>query len=251
MSHVSVEMLSSYLDGELTRERRIRVERHLQGCEQCHHRLAGLRRAVQSIEGLGRISPTPYLEQRVLRIAAARERQESLLDRLERGAGRLHIERWVWLPTFGLVIALASIIYLFSWALHRQNQGLPVVLDVESPVSEAAEETTAPGEEGASPMAEGSRARSLQPNREEAMFAEGSFASRVTEIDGRFFELQNGLWIEQGVDPEEPSISLEPSEAARSEWQEVLPSLAELERLGGPVRLRFGDQLVQLEFDRR
>jgi hypothetical protein len=30
-----------------------------------------------------------------------------------------------------------------------------------------------------------------------------------------------------------------------------LPSLTDLELLGGPVRLRAGDQLVQLEFDRR
>ncbi len=142
MSHAPVEMLSSYLDGELSRERRLRVERHLQDCEECRHRLDGLHRVVQRLEGLGRISPIPYLEQQVLQSAATREQEESLRDRLERGAGRLHIERWVWLPTFGMVVALVTIIYLFSWALQSQNQGLPVVLDVESPASEAPEEDT-------------------------------------------------------------------------------------------------------------
>ena len=93
MSHAPVEMLSSYLDGELSRERRLRVERHLQGCEECRHRLEGLHRVVQRLEGLGRISPIPYLEQQVLQSAASREQEESLRDRLERGAGRLHIER--------------------------------------------------------------------------------------------------------------------------------------------------------------
>jgi hypothetical protein len=81
--------------------------------------------------------------------------------------------------------------------------------------------------------------------------ADAAFRSQATEIDGRFFELQNGVWVEQGVDLREPSISLELSEAASSEWRDELPSLTELELLGGPVRLRAGDQLVQLEFNRR
>ena len=254
MSHAPVEMLSSYLDGELSRERRLRVERHLQGCEECRHRLEGLHRVVQRLEGLGRISPIPYLEQQVLQSAATREQEESLRDRLDRGAGHLHIERWVWMPTFGMVVALVTIIYLFSWALQSQNQGLPVVLDVESPASEVSEEDTPVALERASPLAEGSRAGSLQPKRDDSMHANSADAalrSQATEIDGRFFELQNGVWVEQGVDLRKPTISLEFSEAASSEWRDELPSLTELELLGGPVRLRAGDQLVQLEFDRR
>ena len=113
MSHTSVEMLSSYLDGELSRGRRLRVERHLEECEDCRHRLEGMHRVVETLEGLGRISPTPCLEQQVLKSVATRAREVSLLDRLEGAAERLHIERWVWLPTFGVVIALASIVYLF------------------------------------------------------------------------------------------------------------------------------------------
>jgi len=245
-------MLSSYLDGELTRECKVRVDRHLQDCEECQHRLAGLRRVVQSLEGLGRISPTPYLEQEALRSATTGVREESLLDRLERGAGRLHVERWVWLPSFGMVIALVSIIYLFSWALQNQNSAIPVVLEVESPASEVAEEATATALEKTSPLAEGSRAGTPQPRREEARLADAADAaleSRSTEIGGRFFELQNGIWIERGVDPMAPSMSLEPSEAASSDWRDELPSLEGLGRLGGPVRLRVGDQLVQLEFE--
>jgi hypothetical protein len=209
---------------------------------------------VQSLEGLGRISPTPHLEREVLQSATTSVREESLLDRLERGAGRLHVERWVWLPSFGVVIALVSIIYLFSWALQSQKMGIPAVLDVESPASEVAEEATATPLEKRSPQAEGSRARPPQPRREEAMSADGADASlafRSAEIDGRFFELQNGIWIERGVDPMAPSISLDTSEASSSDWRDALPSLVELGRLGGPVRLRVGDQLVQLEFDRR
>ncbi|NHZ73346.1 MAG: hypothetical protein GWP16_02615 [Nitrospirae bacterium] len=254
MSHASVEMLSSYLDGELTRKRRFRVERHLQDCEQCQHRLEGLHRVVQSLEGLGRISPAPYLEQQVLQSAATRVREESLLDRLENSAKRLHIERWVWMPTLGMVIALVSIIYLFSWGLHRQNQGLPVVLEAKVPPAEASAPVKATALERPLSLAERGRAESPQPRHEGVTLAEApgaGLASQATEIDGRRFELLDGLWIEQGVDPTEPWGSLDPSEIATFEGLEELPSLADLKRLGGPVRLRVGDQLVQLEFDRQ
>lgn len=254
MSHTPVEMLSSYLDDELTRERRLRVERHLQGCEECQHRLEGLRRVVQRLEGLGRISPIPYLEQQVLQSAATGEQEESLRDRLERGAGRLHIERWVWLPTFAMVIALVSIIYLFSWGLESQKQRLPADLDVELRAAEVSDEETAAALETASPVAEGSRTESRQPKREDALLeitADAAVQSKATEIDGRLFEFQNGLWVEQGVDATEPAKILQPSEAGSAEWREELPNIEDLGRLGGPVRLRVGDQLVQVEFDRR
>ena len=251
MSHTSVEMLSSYLDGELSRGRRLRVERHLEECEDCRHRLEGMHRVVETLEGLGRISPTPCLEQQVLKSVATRAREVSLLDRLEGAAERLHIERWVWLPTFGVVIALASIVYLFSWGLQRQHQGLPVVLDAGPPASEVVQKSEAKALEAGSPAAEGGRASATQPRREAVGLADAAFDSQATEIDGRFFELHDGLWIERGVDPIEPSTSLDPSEAASSKFRDELPNLAKLERLGGPVRLRVGNQLVQLEFDRR
>jgi hypothetical protein len=254
MRHASVEVLSSYLDGELADGRRLRVERHLQECEQCQHGLEGLRRVVQRLDGMGRISPESSLEQQVLQGVAGSARRESLLDRLERGAKRLHVERWVWMPTFGIVMALVSIMYLVSWGLHRQQQGLPVVLDAEFPPAEASEEAEAVVSEEVPPLAEGLRAMSPQPRREDVRLSDTTslgVVAHASEIGGRLFERQDGIWIEEGVDPAAPSISLDPAVAASPQWQEQLPGLAELERLGGPVRLRVGDQLVQLEFDRR
>jgi hypothetical protein len=253
MIHASVEVLSSYLDDELTAGRRQRVERHLRQCEECRRQLEGLQAVVRHLEGLSKISPAPYLEQRVLQQAAADKRQESLLDRLEKNASRLHIERWVWMPTFGMVIALASIIYLFSLGLERQGRGLPVVLEAQYPAAEATEEALVASPESRSPVADTGRAGAAQPKRQMvglADVADSGLASRDNEVGGTLFHFLDGVWLEAGVDPGEAFLSLQPSEAATSAWREKLPSLEELEGLGGPVRLRAGDQLVQVEFDR-
>ena len=237
MRHASVEVLSSYLDGELTAVRRRQVARHLDECQECRHRLEGLHGVVENLEGLGRISPAPFLEQQVIRRAAASAHRQSLMDRLEKGASRLHIERWVWMPTFGMVIALVSIIYLFSWGLERRNQALPEVFNDETPELESSENVESP-----------------QRLREESRLGDVSdeaLSPRTARVGDRSFELVDGLWIEKGVDPGAPSLSVDPVEAVAPEWLEQLPSLAELNRLGGPVRLRVGDRLVQLEFDRR
>ena len=252
MRHATVEVLSSYLDDELTVDRRQRVERHLRHCEECQHQLEGLHAVVRHLEGLSRISPAPYLEQRVMRNAAASSRQESLLDRLEKGASRLHIERWVWMPTFGMVIALVSIIYLFSLGLERQGRGLPVILGADHPPAETSEEPSVAASKSLPSVAEEGRARQAQPMRQELGLADTAdldLAVQSTLVGGIVFELFEGVWFEEGVDPGTAYVSLHPSAADTSQWREKLPSLEELEGLGGPVRLRAGDQLVQLEFD--
>jgi anti-sigma factor RsiW len=254
MRHASLEVLSSYLDEELTGDRRQRIDRHLRQCEECRHRLEGLHGVVRQLEGLARISPAPHLEQRVLRDAAASARRESLLDRLERAASRVHIERWVWLPTFGIVIALGSIIYLLSWGIERQTRGLPVILDAGSPPAEWSAEADLAVSESPPPVAEDVQSDSTPPVRRDAEAPEAvelRLATRSTEVEGRLFELRDGVWLEEGVDPGEAFESLEPAQAAASRWRERLPSLKALAELGGPVRVRAGDQLVQLEFGLR
>jgi anti-sigma factor RsiW len=252
MRHASIEVLSSYLDGELAKERQQRLERHLRGCEECQLRLEGLHRVVRRLEDLERVGVTPCLEQLVLQGVATRGRSESLSARLEKLAGGLHIERWVWMPTLGLVIALASIIYLFSWGLHHQERGLQVVVGAEAPPSEASEEPRAEVSETLSQRAEGSRSLSVEAERDRVASPGAGLAPTAPSraIDAREFLLQDGIWIERGIDPSQPPTLLDPVEAAAPLWRGRLPNLSELERLGGPVRLRVGDQLVQVEFTR-
>lgn len=235
MRHASVEVLSSYLDGELTSDRRRQVERHLDECQECRHRLEGLHGVIENLERLGRISPAPLLEQQVLHSAAASAYPQSLVDRLEKGASRLHIERWVWMPTFGMVIALVSIIYLFSWGLERRHHGLPVIFNDETPELQGTDNVGSP--------------QRLQQESMQGEAPDAALPPRTAQVGDRSFELVEGLWIEKGVDPKAPSMSVNPAEKVVPEWWEQLPNLTELERLGGPVRLRVGDRLVQLEFE--
>ncbi len=46
--------MSDYLDDELDRRGRARVDRHVGLCPSCHKLLASLRKTLQSLHGLGR-----------------------------------------------------------------------------------------------------------------------------------------------------------------------------------------------------
>ncbi|MGE5233319.1 MAG: anti-sigma factor family protein, partial [Acidobacteriota bacterium] len=68
--HLETEILSAYLDGQLSAAERGRVESHLQGCADCARRLAGLRSAIASLQSLDRVEPPAELFAEVRRRAA-------------------------------------------------------------------------------------------------------------------------------------------------------------------------------------
>ena len=51
MTHLSLEILSAYLDRELIAAKTGEVEEHLAGCSKCQTRLHGLRRVVLAADG--------------------------------------------------------------------------------------------------------------------------------------------------------------------------------------------------------
>lgn len=59
--HETEEMLSAYLDGELTQQRRQQVELHVDACSDCRDTLDELKRVREGIAGLP--SPEPTAEQ--------------------------------------------------------------------------------------------------------------------------------------------------------------------------------------------
>ncbi|MEE8523427.1 MAG: anti-sigma factor [Thermoanaerobaculia bacterium] len=169
-SHATAELLSAYLDRQLVEPEVERLEAHLEECQECHGRLEGLRKLVASLRRIESLDPPAELEKAVARrIALARDR-EPLLDRFESALSIFNRQSTI-LPMLGIVIALGVLIYMFSWALER-DQHIPVIF------------ADPPGVEDSS---------GTEPRRSA----------------GRLLQLEGELWIEDGASPDAVSRTIE------------------------------------------
>lgn len=126
--HASIEQLSSYLDAELAARDREQLEDHLEECPSCRSRLAGLRGVVRRLQRLESQAPPVELEFQVERRIAVEADREGLRGRLEETVKGLLLQPSL-MPVFGLVVALALILYLFSFGLARfENGGTQLVI---------------------------------------------------------------------------------------------------------------------------
>ena len=119
MTHLNLEILSTYLDGELVAAKTGEVERHLAGCSKCQTRLHGLRRVVDRLCDLEPVASPAYLRPEVRRFVALQRSKESMWSRLEAQANRLTLQSPL-IPAFAVVIALVLIIYLLVAGVSRQ-----------------------------------------------------------------------------------------------------------------------------------
>ncbi len=119
MTHLSLEILSAYLDRELIAAKTGEVEEHLAGCSKCQTRLHGLRRVVDRLSALEPVVSPAYLRPEVRRFVALQESKKSMLSRLEEQANRFTIQSPL-IPAFAVVIALVVIIYLLVAGVSRQ-----------------------------------------------------------------------------------------------------------------------------------
>ncbi len=208
--HATAEELSSYLDQELEPVRLRLVKSHLAECDDCRRKVEGLRGLVGELQLLERIQLPPaldlYLERRI--VLEPRRR-----DWLESAEGRLR--GLVLQPslgfTFALVIALASILYLFAdWSDLRLRRSV-LILRPPLPISEA-------------PVA--------------------------GDLGGRSFEKFDDQWWESGLDPQisPETIAIEVLAAESEEGARLRLSLPGLEGLlaEGPVVLRSEGRVVRL-----
>jgi len=161
-AHLSEELLSAYLDGELKETKAERVEQHLEACSGCRARMDGLRRVVHSLARLERAAPPPILAQRVERRIALEGRDASLVERLENRLQGLRLDSPL-VATFAVVLALGVIIYAFSHqvAHHRGDVSLQVA----------------------------------PPEAVEGLMAE----FEAVEIDGRHLARRGEAWVETGL----------------------------------------------------
>lgn len=161
-AHLSDELLSAYLDGELKETKAERVERHLEACSGCRARIDGLRRVVRSLARLERAAPPPVLARRVERRIALEGHGSTMLERLENRLQGLPLDSPM-VATFAVVLALGVIIYAFSHhvAHHRSDVSLQMAA----------------------------------PEAVEGLMEEIG----AVEIDGRHLERRGEAWVEAGL----------------------------------------------------
>ena len=222
--HLPADLLSAYLDRELTDQERRRTEGHLDDCTACRERLEGLRRVAVGLRSLDRVAPPAVLEHGLQRHLALDAKERGLRGRLEERS--LAPRR---LPThFGLVfatvIALAAILYLFTQEIGRQPNGPNQARTPGSERPAVAFEREGPfwRQEGLV----GDPVRTLDAGSEEGLMllrevpallalVEGS-GGVLLEVDGEVVLLRS----EGVIDPATPSDSGEPSTGPRADAPE-------------------------------
>jgi Tol biopolymer transport system component len=129
-AHVSVELLSSYLDNQVTLEEQLRVEQHLRTCASCRAELNSLRQTVALMQALPRI--------RVPRAFTLSEAQVGI----RRPAAR----PWFWgaARALGAVAAVIVVAVVAVQLLQRPNQPTAQVARAPQPASAPAPQA-APG----------------------------------------------------------------------------------------------------------
>jgi anti-sigma factor RsiW len=202
-AHLTDELLSAYLDGELSERRAGTVEEHLEGCTPCRTRLDGMRRVVRSLSRLERVTPPPLLAQRVERRVMLLGPAPSLAERLEGRLRGLSLDSPM-VVTFAVVLALAAIVYFFSHGVAGRRGD--VSLQVAAP-------------EAASGL---------------------MGALEAVEIEGRRLRRDGDTWVEEGGG-EAAAEPVEPGSPRAAELLRRHPWIDDLLTVTGASRVRFVD----------
>src|SRR5579863_9530488 len=125
-------LMSSYLDGAVTRRQLAQMSQHLRDCVECAARLASLRRTQSLVGGLGRKAAPPDLNLR-LRVALSQELANSRHSRWERLRTRWeHAFNAIMVPaTAGLITTMfifGVLISVLYPAQVRASNDVPTVL---------------------------------------------------------------------------------------------------------------------------
>ncbi len=221
-SHATVELHSAYLDRQLFEPEASRLEDHLEQCEDCHVRLEGLRKVVANLRRLESLDPPADLEHAVARRIALAGEPGSFLDRLESGLSIFSRQSSL-LPMFGVVMALAVILYLFSVALERSQSGLLPVFFDDPPAAAA---VAAAGE-----------------RRE---LAGRVLVLRAATAPGEAHRAAAEVWVEEGVSPEAVSRRVDLGSPAGQRLAAEHPELEELAELGARAVIVLDGEVVEI-----
>ncbi len=215
-SHASAELLSAYLDRQLVEPQARQLEDHLDRCSQCHVRLEGLRKVVAHLQSMEQLATPLNLEQTVARRIALSSESESLLDRFEHGMSIFNRQSPI-LAMFGVVVALALFIFLFSYTLHLRETATTPVIWEDPPASIA------------KPV------------------AEVAAGSRLSIAGRELVWSEDGLWVEAGADASALSRTLAVDSEAGRAFLAKHPDLADLATVDGSVVLAVDGEVVRLD----
>lgn len=185
--HLALELLSSYLDQEVTPRQLRLVEDHLEECSQCRKTLAGLRSVADTVRRLESVAPPSTLGMATERRIRLTSLEESRGLDIERSLGSW-LRQPVLAPAFAVVLALGAILYLFSYGLAERDARSTRVVVASLPAEEA---ETAPSEETAGEA----RARKE--------IVGGAADERVAELDSerQAGERENDANADAGLEP--------------------------------------------------
>lgn len=143
--HPAVELLSGYLDAEVSPAELRRVEGHLSDCSECRRTVAGLRAVAEGVRRLEAVAPPATLAESVERGVRRVGLAEPRAARLEK-----NLRRWmaqpVLAPVFAIILALGAIVYLFAFGVARdESRGTRLVVASASREEPAVAETAPAG----------------------------------------------------------------------------------------------------------
>lgn len=214
--HATADSLSLYLDAALPAAERERVKVHLAGCPDCRRRLAGLRRVVAGLGRLPAAAPPEDLGARVAREVRLRGRRSGW-RRLLDGELPAPVVSAPPMHLLALILALGAIVYLFALGLERYQQRPTRIVPLANP--------------------RGASARPPEPA------APGVAGESLYLLGGRFRRVE-GVWVEDGLADLDPDERLSLAAPAAP----VPPEVAQLVALGAPLRLRVGEEVVEIAF---
>ena len=205
--HATAEVLSAYLDDELSAAEHERLAGHLESCDDCRAHLKSMRRVVTSVRRLERMAPPPVLAGDVERHIALSGRPASPMEWMEERLGRIHSASSI-LFMFALITALAVISYFFAHGVERAQQPRTA----------------------------------LVLNAPELPPLDGRVRA-TREVEGRTFDLVNRIWRERGIPIDLVDVPVQADGEVGRRLLDAYPGLAEL---GPRIRLLVDGQVVEL-----